>query len=297
MGWRAGPSMTPDDAAIARSRMSWARQMSGIFALPSGLPLTPVPFPPIEMDASNLIQSLVARFPGPLRRSARRGQVVMAPGPEATLIVVDGALALEVTHRDTESLIVDILSPTSGPLNCRELDQGRQPSVLRALLPTSYLRVPTTQFEQAVVSDRELAVLLSRHFCGRVSELRGRIALLDEPDVRRRVVEALRYLEGKLGQRCGLADGTILPVPQTVLAGVAGIARQTVNRVLRDLQRAGMVRIERSMVCLLDMEGIVRLSRGLPPLTQWEPCAACRLADPSAPLACRRPGAVPVSRN
>jgi CRP-like cAMP-binding protein len=53
---------------------------------------------------------------------------------------------------------------------------------------------------------------------------------------------------------------------QETLAELAGTARGTVNRVLRDEQERGVLRVERGRVLVLDRQELARRVRGLPEL-------------------------------
>jgi CRP/FNR family cyclic AMP-dependent transcriptional regulator len=52
-----------------------------------------------------------------------------------------------------------------------------------------------------------------------------------------------------------------IPLTQEELAELAGASRATVNRVLRDEEKRGLVRLERGRTVVLDREGIVRRGR------------------------------------
>ena len=97
---------------------------------------------------------------------------------------------------------------------------------------------------------------------------------------------AFLRLRDELAAGCPLASGRILQVPQTVVASVAGLSRQTVNRVLRGVQALGLIRVERAMICLLDLPGIDRLCRGERLPYALRPCVSCQFMKPDAPFDC-----------
>jgi CRP/FNR family cyclic AMP-dependent transcriptional regulator len=59
-------------------------------------------------------------------------------------------------------------------------------------------------------------------------------------------------------------DGIVVPLTQENLAELAGTARGTVNRVLRDEQDRGVVALERGRVRVLDPDALGSRVRGLP---------------------------------
>jgi len=53
----------------------------------------------------------------------------------------------------------------------------------------------------------------------------------------------------------------VITLTQDNLACLAGTARPTVNRVLKQLEHAGLVSVGRGQVTILDYEGLVRKAR------------------------------------
>jgi CRP-like cAMP-binding protein len=51
-------------------------------------------------------------------------------------------------------------------------------------------------------------------------------------------------------------DGVAIPVTQSDLAGLAGTSRATVNRVLRQEQSRGRIKVERARVVVADRAGL-----------------------------------------
>ncbi len=59
----------------------------------------------------------------------------------------------------------------------------------------------------------------------------------------------------------GLADGTVIPMTQDDLAGLAGTTRQTANRILQELRDAGAVDLSRGRVIIRDAALLARRAR------------------------------------
>jgi CRP-like cAMP-binding protein len=72
-----------------------------------------------------------------------------------------------------------------------------------------------------------------------------------ETRVRRRVCE----LAGSYGDG---ETAPVVPLTQEDLAAMAGTSRATVNRVLREDEKRGSVRLERGRVVVLDADGLAR---------------------------------------
>jgi CRP-like cAMP-binding protein len=93
-----------------------------------------------------------------------------------------------------------------------------------------------------------------RILAARVARLSNRLqeALYVAVDtrVRRCVLEVAKLYGG--------APGTVIPLTQDDLAGIAGTARATVNRVLRQEELHGSLRLGRHRVTVIDPEGLAR---------------------------------------
>jgi CRP-like cAMP-binding protein len=59
----------------------------------------------------------------------------------------------------------------------------------------------------------------------------------------------------------GTEASTTVPISQTDLAGLAGVTRQTTNRVLAKAQEAGALRLRRGNIEILDGDVLGRLAR------------------------------------
>jgi CRP-like cAMP-binding protein len=65
----------------------------------------------------------------------------------------------------------------------------------------------------------------------------------------------------ELGRVYGGDPPVVIPLIQDELAALAGTSRATVNRVLRDAERRGLVELGRGRTILVDPDGMARLAR------------------------------------
>jgi len=73
-----------------------------------------------------------------------------------------------------------------------------------------------------------------------------------------------RAIDGRVLELARVYGGSppvVIPLKQDDLAALAGTSRATVNRVLRDAERRGLVELGRGRTVLLDLEGMARLAR------------------------------------
>ncbi len=215
--------------------------------------------------------------------------------PHDIIAVLDGALAVEVSLADSEVQIVEVVGPRSGMLRGRSLVAANRPVRLRALVPTTAVRLSEVEFLRLLAADGQLACSLADQLCDHAAELRERLLARNMRDARHRVAHSMLYLLDKIGVACPLASGRRLPVSQAAIAAVTGVARQTVNRALRDLEALGLIHLEREALCVLDHAGLRTLAQGGRLKHAQAPVAGCKLAHPAEPLSCHPPEFIPVT--
>lgn len=110
----------------------------------------------------------------------------------------------------------------------------------RALSPAEVLRVPWVAAAHALATDQESLAWLIEALARLVVRLQDRLQAALGERVPARVVAALKELAEASGRPASGGGG--IPVSQEVLAAMAGATRESVNRALRDLRRAGLVR-------------------------------------------------------
>lgn len=224
------------------------------------------------------------------RRRLTAGKTLLPHALEhEVLAVLDGALAIEVNPTHSEVQILEVVGPSAGMLNARLLAEAHPPAFLRALVPATLVSLSERELGRLLEADGLLACGLVNQLCKRVVELRARLVARNVRDAHLRIAHSLLYLLDKIGLTCPLGPGSRLPLSQATIAAVAGITRQTANRVLRDLQTLGLVHLERDAVCVLDRSALEQLAEGCQLESVRRPAGGCRLVHPDARLTCHPP--------
>ena len=195
------------------------------------------------------------------KRSFRRGEVVFHEGdPADTLhLIRSGRFAVRATTQYSDSAILAVLGPGDifGELALLTAGAPRSATVV-ALEAAETLSVHELDFgrlrrQHPGTSDVLIAILsaqvrrLSRH-------LVEALYLPVDTRVRRRLLElAEQYREGDAAE-------VTVPLTQEDLAELAGTSRATVNRVLREEEERGTLKLGRGRTTVLDTDGLRRLA-------------------------------------
>ena len=215
-------------------------------------PLSSIPLP---LQPSRLGSAL----PGSLRRlgrsrSLQAGQVLVPEGqrPPSIWVVEAGALSLGMTTRSGTRILLDIAGPGDvvGEQALIDLDDPHAPvedgpplPECRALTATRVLDLSPTDVANALGRDAALSEWFATSLARRVINLHRSLARglsLRLPD---RTLDLLLALSSRtFGSPSDLSDRVGVPLTQEDLAAMLGVTRESVNRALRGLERAGAIR-------------------------------------------------------
>ncbi len=196
------------------------------------------------------------------RRRFRRGEVVFHEGdPGDALHLVDkGYLVVERTTPLGDVAALRALGPGEVFGELAVIAPAPRNATVRAVDIAETLVVHRDVFEELRASHPAVDRLLVHAL---TAEVRRLSLLLVEalyvPSDKRMYLRLLdlAQLFGK-----GAADGNIeIPLTQEQLANMAGTTRPTANRLLRAAEEAGMVRIRRGAIEVLDLTALARHAR------------------------------------
>ena len=195
------------------------------------------------------------------RRTFRRGEVVFhAHDPADTLhLIVSGRFAVRVGTALGDIAILAVLGPGDivGELGLIG-DGARRAATVEALEAGETRSVHRPDWERLRRDHPSVGDVLTAILADRLRRVNGHLleALYTPADtrIRRRLVE--------LAGVYGAAEGEVLiPLRQEDLASIAGTSRATVNRVLREEEARGTVRLERGRTIVLDRAGLEKRGR------------------------------------
>ena len=194
-------------------------------------------------------------------RRFRKGETVFHQGDpgNALFIVASGSVKVVLPSNETaEPAIVAILGPGEFFGELAILDGAAHSATIVAVEPTETLVLQRDAFLELVDSEPALRRALLASLATEIRRLTGHVEDLHFLDLPGRL--ASRILRLAEGRSRGEDRAIRIPWPytQSELAGMIGGSRQSVNRLLSDLADDGLVRLERDVLVVTDMDRLAR---------------------------------------
>lgn len=193
------------------------------------------------------------------RRTFARDEVVFHEGdPADTVHLVDsGRAAVRTTTRHGQRVTLAILGPGDAFGELALLAPGtRRNATVAALEPLVTHAIYEADFHRLRREHPQLSEVIIALLSDRVRQLDAQLldALYLPADLR------VRKRLAELAERYEEAGGeTVIPLRQEDIADLAGTSRATVNRVLREEERRGTVRLTRGRTAVLDRARLLDL--------------------------------------
>jgi len=230
-----------------------------------------MPLEPISSSAKGVLaqSSLFALVPDPVleelarlahRRHFRRGEVIFHQGdPGDSLFLIEaGRVKLGVASADGGEAILTTLRAGDAFGELALIDGVARSATATAMEATTTLTLHRDRFRGVLEREPELRDAVLGALAARLRDLTDQLAELHFLDLAGRLgVCLVRLAERELASSTSDRLGPIrLPatITQSDLAAMISGTRQRVNSALADLAEAGLVRIDGSVVTVLDLE-------------------------------------------
>lgn len=206
--------------------------------------------------------TVLARLAGELRRRRfGRGEVVFHVGDpgDALFVIASGAVKVSLPAEDGGEVILATLRPGEIFGELAILDGAPRSASAVAMVPTELFVLSRLRFEQLVEEEPMIRRALFQTLATEIRRLTEQVAELHFLDIPGRLAARLLRLAEEAGLR--QTDGSIRldgPITQGELAAMIGSTRQTVNRFLGVFAGAGILRLEREAIVILDEAGLAR---------------------------------------
>ncbi len=193
-------------------------------------------------------------------RSYRRGEVVFAEEQTGHFmyVVKEGRVKVSRWLPSGKEVIL-AFHPVADYFGEMALIDGRTvPATVTAVVPSAILTMSRSRFEVLLDNPRFVRGLL-RDLCSRCREAWQQIELLNHDHAEARIRKALHRLCTENGESVSNGVRIGLRLTHRELASLAGVSRETATRVLSQLQREKMVRLEGKLFVVADPEQLVEV--------------------------------------
>jgi CRP/FNR family cyclic AMP-dependent transcriptional regulator len=193
------------------------------------------------------------------RSTYRRGEVVFHrhDPADAVHLIVKGRFDVRITTATGDVVALAIHGPGDTFGELAVVTAAERTATVTALEPGETLVVRGSELRRLAREHASVDEVLVRVLAEHVAFLSERLVEAYTVDAEARV--ARRVLE--LGRVYGEKPPVVIPLIQEDLAALAGTSRATVNRVLREAERRGLVEVGRGKTVLVDPDGFARLAR------------------------------------
>jgi CRP/FNR family transcriptional regulator, cyclic AMP receptor protein len=171
---------------------------------------------------------------------------------DACFIVRSGACRVTREHRDGRAITLANLGPGSIFGELAMFDGGIRSASVEAIEDTELLALPAADMRALIREHPEMAEKLVVALTKRLRAANERISRQSFQTVPSRVAGVLRQLLEEDDVAPGSREGITIRLRQADLAQLAGTSRESVSRFLATLERAGVVRVGRSRVTVIE---------------------------------------------
>lgn len=213
--------------------------------------------PLFEQADARMLQSLAARL---RRRRFRRNEVIFHQGDpgDSLHIVAAGGVKIVLPSTEGEEAIIATLRPGDFFGELALLDGAPRSATATAVEPSETLVLPRAVFMELLDSVPGLRDALLAALAYELRRLTGQVEELHFLDLAGRLAMRLSRLA-----REGQPDATgqmrlDWPYTQSDLAAMIGGTRQSVNRLLRELEEEHLISIESDQLVIRDLDELAR---------------------------------------
>ncbi|HET7745835.1 MAG TPA: Crp/Fnr family transcriptional regulator [Vicinamibacteria bacterium] len=191
------------------------------------------------------------------RRRYPKDQVVFFENEEGDFffMIVEGRIKVSILGDDGREVILSMLGPGDFFGEMALLDNEPRSATAIAAEETELLSLHRNDFQSVLTENRSIQTALIKILSGRLRRANHQISTLALLDVYGRVARVILDMAREEGRR--LKDGRIAfrRATHQEIANRIGTTRETVTRMLKDLERQGLIHVEgREMVVQPDFE-------------------------------------------
>lgn len=197
-----------------------------------------------ELD---LIKSLVFEV------EVGRGEFVLLEGEpgDALYLVVSGVVKVFKTSSEGKEQILQIIRPGESFNDVTVFDGGPNPASAQAMGPVVLYGIRNRDMESILRSHPQVALNVMRVLSQKLRHLVSLVEELSFKHVTARLAKILLEYA---------SDGSKQRLTQQEMAALAGTAREIIGRSLRELEGAGLIRLDHHRIVITDREALKKMA-------------------------------------
>jgi CRP-like cAMP-binding protein len=219
-----------------------------------GLPIEETPFfqglPAAAVEQATA-QAVTRRHPA--------NQVILLENDwgSSVYFILDGWVKIRTYNLDGKEITLNILGKGELFGEMAPLDEVPRSTDVITLVPTVIGNLPAQDFVNLIQAEPQAGIRLSQLMARRLRQVNRRLRLR-ESDSTARVTDILLFLADGQGKQ-GDAGIEIPNLPHRELSSLSGLARETVTRVLNKLEKKGLVKRDRDVMCIPDIAALEKM--------------------------------------
>lgn len=171
--------------------------------------------------------------------------------------ILDGWVKIRTYNLDGKEVTLNILGKGELFGEMAPLEEVPRSTDVITLVPTVIGNLPAQDFVNLIHSEPLAGIRLAQLMARRLRQVNRRLRLR-ESDSTSRVTDIILFLAD--GQGTPKDAGVEIPnLPHRELSSLSGLARETVTRVLNKLEKKGLVKRNRDVMCIPDLEALEKL--------------------------------------
>ena len=218
------------------------------------LPIQETPF--FEGLPDGIVQKATAQV---VTRRHPANQVILLENDwgSSVYFILDGWVKIRTYNLDGKEVTLNILGKGELFGEMAPLDEVPRSTDVITLVPTAIGNLPAQDFVSLINSEPLAGIRLSQLMARRLRQVNRRLRLR-ESDSTSRVTDILLFLADGQGKRS--ETGVEIPnLPHRELSSLSGLARETVTRVLNRLEKKDLIKRDRDIMCIPDIDALEKL--------------------------------------
>jgi CRP/FNR family cyclic AMP-dependent transcriptional regulator len=193
-----------------------------------------------------------------IHKQYKRGEAIFHEEDltDGIYLILDGYVKVYQSTESGWEKTLAILSPGDIIGEMATFGKRNRSASVKALEQTEVYYIPQRRFEELLSKDPSLGLTITEILTGRLRLANRQIALLVCGNSYEKVAGQLVYLAEKCGKPYN--DGIIIQprLTHNDLASLAGVARETVTKVLRELEKEAIITFENRHIVIKDLKSL-----------------------------------------